>query len=452
MKRGFSLIELMVVLLIIAIVSSMIFVRSEDSTTNVRIASMQLEATLAQARNLARQTGLAHAVVFHIENYGDGRVMRNFGPNSESELGGHWYAVIGPNKGALPTSVRGWTKPPHMPPLVVSDKDYDDVILAEYENDIALSQVGPRYYLPEGVRFLALGDYDFGMNITDEKMWKSALGDPGLLDEYPRPWFGIIKPKEKIPASIRPSAGEFVLYPWGGGDVEWENARGAANMSGFGTLSGQTTNSENHGILINGERMDFAILFQADGSAVSISPFAARRSFKSLRENNGYIYQDHDLLKDPFYWNARKGPHLKEYNETKKNSGIHHCERITGGIHITLARDVDESEAIYPNPNRVDVFNSEEDALNSILPLYRVYVNNFTANTVIRNYGEPMAEIQQNQNRLSPSHVGQSHPTDATLLRPAYRHSYFSDALILGKQDAEWNDSADGWRGWFPPY
>ncbi len=458
MKNAFTLLELMIVLMIISIVSSMIFVSGEDKQTNVRIAAMQLEATMNQARNLARQSGLAHAVVFHIENYGDGRVMRNFGPNSESEHGGHWYAVIGPNKGAKPIiansgdNLRGWTKLPNLPPLVREDQNYNSAYYQEYLNDIALSQIGPRYYLPEGVRFLALGDYDFGMNITDDKMWKTNLSDNNLLDEYPRPWFGVLKPINQVPNAIRPSSGEYVLYPWGGGDTEWENAKSAQNTSGFGTIAGQSTNNNNHGILVNGERIDVGILFQADGSATFIAPFAARRSFNDVKNNNGYIYQDMDLLKDPFYWNARSGPRLNDSNESKKNSGIHNCERITGGVHITLARDVDESEAIYPDPSRVDVFNSQEEALESILPLYRVYVNNFTASTTIRSYNEPMAEVKMNQRRLNPADVGQSHPGTGVLLRPAYRHSYFADSLSAGFQNADWNDSLEGWRGWYPDY
>ena len=457
MKNAFTLIELMVVLVVVSMVMSMIFVQSEDKTTNVRIAAMQLEATLSQARNLARQSGLAHAVVFHIENYGDGRVMRNFGPNDEREHGGHWYAIVGPNKGAQPKpgnndELRAWTKTPSLPPLVLDDQNYNDTILNEFLNDIALSQVGPRYYLPHGVRFLALSDYDFGRNITDEKMWKTNLSDSNLLDEYPRPWFGVLKPASSLPNSIRPDAGDFVLYPWGGGDVEWENARNANNMSGLGTISGQTTNSRNHGILVNGERIDIGILFQADGTAVYINPFAARRSFQNLKNSNGSIYNDPDLLKDPFYWNARKGPRLNVNDENKKNSGLHNCERITGGIHITLARDVDEDESIYPIAGRVDVFNNEEDALESILPMYRVYVNNFTASTVIRSFGEPMAEVKMNQARVNPSDVGQTHPSTGVLLRPAYRHSYFSDSLIPSKRDAEWDDTPEGWRGWYPDY
>ena len=458
MHKGFSLIELMVVLVILSVLMSMIFVSQESKTTNVRVAAMQLEATLNLARNLSRQSGLAHAVVFNITNYGDGRVMRNFGPDTESEHGGHWYAIIGPNKGAKPTNatggekLRGWSKAPNLPPLVLEDQNYNTASYEEYLEDIALSQIGPRYHLPQGTRFLALGDYDFGRNITDVKMWKTNLGDNGLLDEYPRPWFGVLKPASKVPASIRPNTGDFVLYPWGAGDVEWENAKNAGGMSGFGCIDGQTTNSNNHGTIINGERIDFAILFQADGTALMVNPFAARRSFSDIKSSGGYIHYDPDLLKDPFYWNARKGPRLSISSENKKNSGIHNCERITGGIHITIARDVDESDPIYPNPERLDIFNSEEDALQSILPLYRVYVNNFSASTTIRAYNEPMAEVKMNQSRLNPVDVGQTHPSTGVLLRPAYRHSYFADQLIPAKRNAEWDDSLTGWRGWFPSY
>lgn len=440
----------------------MIFVSGENVENNVRVAALQLEATLNQARNLARQSGMAHAVVFHIENYGDGRVLRNYGMGEDSSFRGrHWYAIIGPNKGARPVTggdggggLRQFTKNPNMPPLVDPDPKsyYNDSTYAEFLDDVAKSQIMSRQYLPDGVRFLAVSDYDFGLNIPDDRIWKTAAADTALLDEYPRPWFGVLKPVDQVPASIRPDNGKFVLYPWGGGDVDWETARSAANVTAFGTLDAQSTNVEVHGPLLDGDRIDFCILFQADGSAYPVEPFAARRAFDKLTKNDGYIYQDNDLLHHPFYWNTVQGVNLNDAKEVFKNSGMHHALRVTGGVHITLCRDVDETETIYPQPGRVDVFDSEEDALASITPYFRVYVNNFTAATELRDREHQMAQIKMNQRRLSPSDVGQSYPVNGVLYRPAYRHTYFADDLTATHQDAAWLDGADGWRGWFPDY
>ncbi len=460
-RRGFTLLELLIVVGIIAMLSSMIFVDGGDKKTPVQVAAMELEATCSKARNLARQTGLAHAVYFHIENYGDGRVLRNFGPEDEGTFRGrHWYAIVGPNKGAVPNTgntggnLRSFTKNPHMPPLVNAPNNYDDDKYDQFMHDVEISQVGPRIYLPEGVRFLALSDYDFGFNISDDRIWATNKSDSQLLDEFPKPWFGVLKPKSALPNGIRPSNGEFVLYPWGGGDLEWENARNAQNSTAFGTLSGQATNPNIHGPLIDGNRLDFCILFRADGSAFPIEAFAARRAFTRLKQNNGHIYQDQDLMHHPYYWNARRTAERNEATEVLCNSGLHHASRITGGVHITLCRDIDESEEIYPEPGRFDVFEDEADALQSILPLYRVYVNNFSAAVEVRAYGHPMAEIKLNQSRLSPAEVTQSHPTQGTLYRPAYRHSYFADDLIPALQSSApaWDDTPEGWRGWYPGY
>ncbi len=461
-QHAFSLIELLVVLFIMALLGSMIFVQTESADNSVKVAALQLEATLTKARNLARQSGMAHAVVFHIENYGDGRVLQNFGLNEEETfIGRHWYAIVGPNKGAQPITwgdggggMRQYTKNPNMPPLVDPRTGgwYNNSLYNEFLDDVAISQVGPRHYLPEGVRFLALGDYDFGFNIHDTRIWKTTASDSNLLDEFPKPWFGVLKPVSSVPASIRPTNGNFVLYPWGGGDTEWETARSATNHTAFGTLDGQTTNVEVHGPLVDGERIDFCILFQADGSAYPVEHFAARRAFDMLTKDNGFIYQDKDLLHHPFFWNSMQGVNLNDANEAFKNSGIHHQTRLTGGVHITLCRDVDESEEIYSEPGRVDVFDNEEDALKSITPYYRVYVNNFSAATEVRDREHPMALTKMNQRRLIPTDVGETFPIDGVLYRPAYRHSYFADQINASLQDADWTDDPEGWRGWFPDY
>ena len=87
---AFTLIEMLVVISIMMTLSGMIFVSYQKSSHDLVTAdAISLQTVLQRARSLAMASGKAHAVSFHIENAGDGTVLKNASGNSEDFQGGH---------------------------------------------------------------------------------------------------------------------------------------------------------------------------------------------------------------------------------------------------------------------------------------------------------------------------------------------------------------------------
>lgn len=251
--RAFTLVELLVAMAIIGLLSSMMVISAfRNSSINslttgerVRLAAQELATTLEKARNLAIKTAKPHAVVFHIENAGDGRVLKNYSSydgydiwrngqlapvNANNEeianKARHWYAIVGPLGGEddIPNDVYDdpaqgvWGK--------FGPQKYP--FLAEYEQVIARCVKGKRITLPRGTRFLALSDSDLGNNggrCMRQGGSRKTCGPAAsnTSGHYPRPWYG------------RYDNG--TLYPWGGFDRDLEPMlidNDTSGVSGFG--------------------------------------------------------------------------------------------------------------------------------------------------------------------------------------------------------------------------
>ena len=188
-RCGFTLIEMLVVLGIVMLMSSMIIYSYESSEMDAVTADAhQLQTVLQRARSLTLSSGQSHAVIFHIENAGDGSVLKNHSYQDEYDaVGGHWYAIVGPD--ISNRSMRSTKRPPIVKHNSVNGY-YNFFTLQEYMETMKSVQVGATYYLSRGVRFLALSD-------VDELYYAESHAS------YPRPWFGFYDDSTNT------------LYPWG---------------------------------------------------------------------------------------------------------------------------------------------------------------------------------------------------------------------------------------------
>ncbi|MFW5828980.1 MAG: pilus assembly FimT family protein, partial [Planctomycetota bacterium] len=200
----------LVVLGIIALLSSMIFLVPESNTADkVKSDARLLAATLEQARTLAMKTGAIHGVVFHIQNAGDGSVLRNSSsadgdlmtqggevvPVDEhnrhiAERQGHWYALIGPD----PSDPDGLQRPPEVFSGSINSVPRPYLFPPEFRDAVKRAIVGEPVFLQQGVRFLALSDWDLGSAgwVGGIKTYLNGDYPFGLAaDHYPRPWCGV---------------------------------------------------------------------------------------------------------------------------------------------------------------------------------------------------------------------------------------------------------------------
>ncbi len=206
--RGFSLIELLVVLLIVALLCSIAFTLPSGTDRGLQVlsAAEELAAVLRETRSRAIRNNRTYAVAFNIQNEpgSSGRILNN-------RSGGHWYRVIGPaNEVRAGNQAIGgrWDRFLGKPPLFdvgVSPLNgiatyYANYPLSHYLEWVERCWIDEPHVLPKGkVRFLALTDQDNGDNDL-----------PGLGGHYsatyPRPWFGWW------------DAGTQQLHTWGGYD------------------------------------------------------------------------------------------------------------------------------------------------------------------------------------------------------------------------------------------
>lgn len=422
LRRAFTLIEMLVVVSLIALLSSMIIFLYEDSAEDaVTKSALELKSVLERARSLAMKTGRMHAVSFHIENAGDGSVLKNFSHIDDEEFPGrHWYCIIGPDFSTIGTTA-GWSRDPRKIPVARNGQNGNLLsfyCLSDYIECMQDVQVGPRHYLLPGVRFLALGD-------QDNLYWKYNH------KTYPRPWFGYYDDSENR------------LYPWGAWNPEidagfpfpttgldyqgeddapayyaeydtvinppevWgrihpdatapnqeyrddDHDDPASDYRGFttGYLGPDTWYLASSGSrkvprpLINAYWGDYMILFDAKGTARSVTGEARKTFFEAIK-----------------WYSGRHSSRGTGDNFSRNQMGIKDEVEDTGGFYITICRDIDDSEAIYdqtnPTTGGLDFtrFRSVGDAYESITPYKRLFVWRATGFTEIRNMSHPQCAI-----------------------------------------------------------
>ncbi len=433
--NAFTLIELLVVMSIMATLSGMIFIAYEESAADVVTAdAYELQTVLQRARSMAINTGHTYAVSFHIENAGDGTVLKNRSDyDAEDFPGRHWYCIIGPDNSDK--ALDQWTKRySDKPPLAASNGSsiLTFYSLQEYEQTMKQVQAGPIHYLSPGVRFLALSDED-------------ELHRYDTHASYPRPWFGFYDETSKT------------LYPWGaynpeidatlshpntGLDYEgndgpipydpnldtnvypaevWGRIHHQEDYSGTpsqtGALRRWPGETGNNGstlrefgfthdyvgpdttklpgkprALVNGHWGDYMIFFQPDGQAYSAPGTARQVFFTKWGWTNSNAFDNYD------------------YPQGRRHLRMDNYEGKTGGLYITLCRDVDATNSdLYREHSSItkqpayNKFDSAEAAFESINPFLRVFVNSITGEASVQNNDHPHM-------RITPDDLKQQNP------------------------------------------
>ena len=394
-RSGLTLIEILVVLAIISIVSSMIFVPQQvDEATVVQLAAEKLRTTINGTRARAISSNRIHIIVFNVENYGDGRVMWNINTEGDDKNfpGRHWYAVIGPEKNNA--AFLSEFEPPQAELAATyyrgTHGSPEKTIMSPAETRawVESKQIGERHYLPAGARFLAISDTDRGKF----GQWRdNTLGEDSWPEEYPRPWFGVLKPTSMVRSGILTNDevdnAQFQLYPWGGYDLTYEQAtpvnhktqdNGKYIRTGF-NLRGSIDPDHNAppttwatGTMLDGYLQDAVLIFYPDGN-VDFQSFSARHRTafgKSNQSSWDAAYPDENRRFSARSWQGYTL--LTEPQGWYQGHGMTNDVDYTGGYHITICRDIEPSEQIYSIDGRYDLFNSEEDAIKSISPFRRV--------------------------------------------------------------------------------
>ena len=436
---AFTLIEMLVVISIMVVLSSMIFITLERNFDDVLTAdAINLQTTLDRARALAMSTGNVHGVAFHLENAGDGSVLKNksvLDDANELFIGRHWYCIIGPDPAAI-GNVTGWNVQ-GFPPLrrVYWNSTCSHPALMDYVEAVEKSQVGPRQYLSEGVRFLALSDSD---RIFHHKVNSSGSdsiiggGHPNHVPE--RPWYGWYNKADKT------------LYPWGGYNRDLDKMLGGPNTAlDYAGLDGEIPYDPDLDTNISPNEVWGNIKFVYDYDASSTSSavytgatarWAADVGAEDKINNTHYkrttitqIGPDTEVLagkKRPVlnaHWldfmiyfqpNGEAQITRGHIRSQLMNAAAHNRSRTgraqmgmvfkdddVAGYTFTLCRDVDpEADAdLYTQTNPItgqpayNKFETVEDAFKSITPFLRVYVHKLSGKTAIRSNAHPLHQI-----------------------------------------------------------
>ncbi len=415
-SSAFTLIELLVVVSIMALMSSMIIMAYEESAEDAVSASAhELQSVLQRARSLAMRHGVMYGVTFHIENSGDGTVLKNGSYLDEtSESRGHWYCIVGPD-----TSDYGYRSTLYPPRASL----HAFFTLDEYMKAMQSVQVGPRYKLQPGTRFLALGD-------VDELYPSTYYDDPS----YPRPWFGYYDEVNKT------------LYPWGAYNRDVDAVLRHPNTGlDYAGNDGEISYDKSLDTNINPSKVWGRIHFDAtaphqayiDSAVVDsnvkkyygytrnfVGPdehvLASTPSKKQPRPLVNALWADFMILFDATgaayvtdahgrvgYLSAvgSGSPYSKSSstpygtNSGRHNMGIKHAVDTTGGFYVTICRDVDSEEDIYHEVNPLTgqpayhKFETKEDAMASITPFIRVFVNQSSGIAELRDNQHPSTQI-----------------------------------------------------------
>ena len=419
-RRGFTLIEIMVVLAIVSILFAMGFVSLSDQRRagEVESEAERLAGVLRMVRNRAMNEQKGYGVAFNICNGvgTSGAVLNNWD-------GGHYYRVFG----AIGNE---WKAPPRMGSFNGQNEWRSGSNFPDYVEAFREIWVSPPYRLPaRSVRILALSDLDRGPRMHPDgvnsktTMWGDVYysGDA----TYPRPWFGIYDE----------AAGKW--WPWGGytqgkrysgfyyegddgpitgslhpSDRKYDNdfnRRGGADavntrfswdfdgkfenrdLNGDGDFDDPFENEIDYTIweqgkprdLVNADWLDACIMFSPTGEAMFMEWNMYRRPFfvgqayldgqKDAAGNNlpsGLLngINDRCMLQHSRGVLGSVGLfHTSSPNDWKshKHPESQHFVAHNGGYYITLAPDA----AVDSNS-----FATVEEALDSIDPSYRVFV------------------------------------------------------------------------------
>ncbi len=446
--RAFTLIEMLVVISIMAILSSMIFIVMEEKFEDVLTAdALALQTTLDRARALSMSTGNVHGVSFHVENAGDGTVFKNksiLDDNNESFIGRHWYCIVGPDPASMTNKALSDDKQNNnimrMPPLrnTTWNGYCTHPTLLEYVSAVEKSQVGPRVYLSEGVRFLALSDkdriYHHSVSGTSLTSGDSIIpgGHPDHVSE--RPWFGWYDQATKT------------LYPWGGYnrdiDLKLAAPNTALDYEGFdGEIPYDSTLDTNINPAEVWGRIQFVYDFDASTTANAVYTGSTARWPDDIGKDDTAHNKDYNrttinyIGPDKTILAGKKRPvvnahwldfmiyflpngetritrnHIRSqlfnaasWNRTRTGRaqmGMNFSEDDVAGYTITLARDVDPEEDVdlynETNPRTgqpaYHKFETVEDAFASINPFLRVFVHRVTGKTAVRGNDHPLHQI-----------------------------------------------------------
>ncbi|NRA38312.1 MAG: hypothetical protein HRU15_09245 [Planctomycetes bacterium] len=382
--------------------SSMIFIPfSSTAKQAVSESALELQSVLIRARSLALKTGKMHAVSFHIENAGDGSVLRNRFPDDDyPENGGHWYCIIGPdNQDSGKRSV-------DYPPLAYFDKSNHILsffALSDYIQSMKNAQVGERHYLRPGTRFLALTDVD--------ELY-SASGFSSTT--YPRPWFGFYDDTTGI------------LYPWGGYNQEIDISLPFANSGlHYEGIDGTIPYDVDLDTNINPSQVWGRVHLEATAHNSAFLALVEDRTFEKYFGNSrGYLGPDQSMLASVagnkvvrplvnalwgdlmIMFDATGAAHLSVAHGRSVFFGaggtsadivsgreymlINNVEEITGGFYISICRDVDVEDPKYKIDSATgrvayNRFDSAEDAFESIFPLKRVFIDRNSGLSEVRS-------------------------------------------------------------------
>lgn len=379
MRRGFSLVELLMVLAIMAVIMGMVFYSFDSKDLRRQVvneAAEEFAGTVRRARALAIERTASYAIVFHIQNHPDssGRVLNN-------RSGGHWYRILGPwtdtggnNDGELPTqNTDQWSR------------RYTLLDFARSQDGLWAEDA---HVLPAGkVRFLALSDMDYG----DWGSWNGSTRVPSATASYPRPWCGWYDAAGKR------------LYPWGGFDAAI-TPRSGFNYQGWkpGGDNNYTTvdpvpkgcrhpvdryldrwnpgqmaaeeprwpdgdllyKKDDPRPLVDSMIRDVWFWIRQDGT-ISLGGWMTGRNTYSFCDDNSKGFQrgipDRGAAKG--WW---LNPHIQV------ESGA--FDAATGGWYITFAPDSLDDR---------DAFPSAKEALASVSPMYRVFISRFGETRVV---------------------------------------------------------------------
>lgn len=373
-RAAVTMIELLVVISIMAILAGMIsryeWVDDEEAALNQ--AAIELRATIRKARSLAMRENKTYAITFNLESPGNGEVIRNFDDaDPQGFRGRHWYAIVAPATKADTRQYSDMWMPPTGGTINgIPDKYPDNTPYTDDERRTAFMEiverhlVGPRHYLPRKVRFLALSDIDGGADhrFNDPIMDDQDFGNWGRSHYgmvYPVPWFGAAVPDAAGVRLVPWGFHDDTLARWGlNNDMSWRGDH-CGTRSAFGA-GADYPYFQSDGVtrLTEGLMMDAYLEFSPDGRIAWKHTYGTKRN--SIERSAGS-------------WTT---------GGMRLWSSLHRTE-ITGGFHITLARDVDESEPIYVG-GQLDRFANERDALASITPFARVFVHERSGQTEVR--------------------------------------------------------------------